>query len=117
MTLKSPKAKGSRLEREVARMIRSYLDIEAMRMPMSGAWSHFKTDIYSPDFPYSVECKNSEKFQLWQYWEQAESQAGKKTPILVHSANHRPVMVTLKFDEFLNLVKERNELWQEKRGQ
>lgn len=113
--LKSPKQKGNRLERQVAQLIRSKLKIKAHRTPMSGAWSHMKGDIYSPEFPYAVECKNTERFNLWKYWQQTTDQAtGSKTPLLVHSANHRPILCTLYFEDFLNLVKEVNELWEEK---
>lgn len=111
---KGAKLKGARLERKVAQMIRSKLGIEAKRMPLSGAWEHLKTDIYSPEFPFAVEVKNQEKMQFWQWWEQAQEQAKQKTPLLVHSSNHRPVMVSMRFEDFLNLVKEVNELWKDR---
>ena len=114
MALKSPKAKGSRLERKVAGLIRSKCGIEAYRTPLSGAFWNMKGDITSPKLPFAIECKNSERFNLWKYWEQTTEQATYKKPLLVHSANHRPIMATLLFEDLLDLIKENMELWDDR---
>ena len=34
-------------------------------------------------FPFSVECKNQEKLNIWSSLEQTETNAGKHTPLLI----------------------------------
>ncbi len=104
------KIKGSGFERKVAERLRHF-GIEAKRMPLSGADSHLKGDIYAPGFPYAIECKKQETFKLWAFWEQAVAQAfGLRKPLLVHSANDRPVMVTMAIETFLELYRENKDL-------
>ena len=40
-------------------------------------------------FPYSVECKNVEKLNVWNAYEQAEANSGKHEPLLVMKKNVR----------------------------
>lgn len=109
--LKSPKNKGSRLERKVAQKIRlSGLDKEATRMPLSGAAFSLETDIKTK-LPFAFECKNQEKVKLWEWWEQAErGRKPFKPPVLVISANYRTEIAVMKFDDWLNLVQEIEDL-------
>jgi hypothetical protein len=108
-TPKSKKAKGTRLEHKVASEIRAKLKIDAKRMPMSGAMPGFKGDIYSPEFPFTIECKNQEKIRFWEFWEQAREQKGYKPPMLVISGNHRPILAVVEIEELLNLIRTANE--------
>ena len=69
----SKKQKGTRLEKEVAKRMNEVLreyGVNAKRMPMSGAIEGFKSDIFI-NLPVSIECKNSEKWNVPEYWEQA----------------------------------------------
>lgn len=109
----SKKAKGSRLEREVAGAYRHYdIDPKATRMPMSGAMTHFKGDIWKPnDYEYLDECKNSEKVKLWEWWNQAKEQAsGARIPILHISRNDSPVLTVMAMETYMNLRKEIKDL-------
>jgi len=100
----SAKAKGSRLERAVAQAIRHKgLDDKAGRMPLSGADSHLKGDVRT-DLPYTIECKNTERVQLWKAWQQAVDQSHYHPPVLCISANHRPVLAVVELDTLLNLM-------------
>jgi len=102
----SKKAKGNRAERRVAELYRKYdIDPKATRMPMSGAMTHFKGDIWKPnDFGYVDEVKNQEKVKLWEWWSQAESQAvGMQTPVLHITGNHRPILTVITIEEYMNL--------------
>lgn len=108
-TPSSKKAKGSRLERKVAELYRRYdIDPKATRMPMSGAMTHFKGDIWKPnDYAYIDECKNSERIKLWEFWEQAESQAtGARIPILHISSNNRPILTVMRAETYFDLRRE-----------
>ena len=81
------------------------LDDNAQRMPLSGAWSHLPTDIYT-SLPYSFECKNQEKVKLWEWWEQARGQARMgKPPVLIISGNFRPMLAVMDVELLLNFLK------------
>lgn len=98
------KQKGSRLERRVAEELRrSGLDPKASRMPLSGADSHLKGDVRT-DLPYTIECKNTERVQLWKSWEQAHGQAHYNPALLFISANHRPVLAVIDMDTLMHLL-------------
>jgi hypothetical protein len=99
------KEKGRRLELKFAKMLRKINGL-AKRMPLSGADWAFKSDIYTK-LPYHFECKHQEKMKFWQWWEQTEDSCSmNKTPVLVHTANYRPVMVSLKAEDFISILKE-----------
>ena len=116
--LKSPKQKGSRLEREVAERIRSSgLDKTASRMPLSGAMECLKSDIFTK-LPISVECKNQESWKPLEYLNQAKSGAKQnEIPVVIMSKNRLPepiVMLELKdFIWILQLAKESGGLTQQ----
>ncbi len=45
-------------------------------------------------FPYSVECKNQEKLNLWSAWSQTEKNSSDYQPLLIVGKNkHRPLAV------------------------
>ena len=103
--------KGARLERKVAEELRrSGLDKQAKRSFQSGAQWAWKSDIYS-SLDFAFECKNQEKIkQLWDFWEQAESQRkAYKPPVLMFTSNDRPILAIMDLKDWINLVKERNE--------
>jgi hypothetical protein len=59
-------------------------------------------------FPYSVECKNQEKLNIWSAWEQANSNRGIYEPIIVIKRNGTAPLVVLDAENFLEYVKEFN---------
>lgn len=79
---------------------------------MSGAMAHFKGDIWKPnDYGYLDECKNSERVQLWQWWEQAKSQAsGLRIPVLHISRNNSPILTVLEAEVYFQMRKEIKDL-------
>lgn len=112
----SKKAKGNRAEKKVAEAYRRYgIDKKARRMPMSGAMTHFKGDIWKPnDHQYIDEVKNQERVQIWKFWEQTISQASMgQIPILHITGNHRPVLTVMYMDDYMNLRKEVKDLEQQ----
>jgi hypothetical protein len=116
MTANTPasrKAKGNRAERKVAEAYRHYdIDPKATRMPMSGAMTHFKGDIWKPDdYAYVDEVKNQEKINFWKWWEQAESQASSgRVPLLHVTSNNRPILTVMKLETYMDLRKEIKDL-------
>ena len=101
---KGRREKGRRLELKFAAMLRQFgLDKNASRMPLSGSSWAFRSDIKT-SLPYRFECKNQERLNLWDWWDQCYADRGYKTPVLVFSSNNRPIMVTLKADDFLAIL-------------
>jgi hypothetical protein len=104
--------KGKRLEKKFAQLIRDFgLDDKAQRRAFSGAISMVRgrADVLTK-LPFSFECKNQEKVRLWEWWEQAESEATmSKPPVLVIGGNYRPIMCAMKAETFLDILKELKE--------
>lgn len=108
ITTGSKKAKGKRLEKKVAQLIREKgLDSKARAMIGSGAFDNYKGDIYAPEVPLTFECKNQETVKIWEYWTQALAQQKVYKPAcLIVSGNYRPILAILDIDTLLNLLKE-----------
>jgi len=52
-------------------------------------------------FPYSVECKNQERLNLWGAWEQAEANAGVHEPLLIVKRNQRKPLAVMDAEKFI----------------
>jgi hypothetical protein len=106
MKAQGRKQKGNRLELKVAKALRiSGLDPRASRMPLSGASWSLPSDIHT-SLPISIECKNTEKIRFWEFWDQCRNQKiGNRTPVLAISANHRPIIMCMDIDDWINLMK------------
>ena len=57
--------------------------------------------------PYSFECKNQEKLNIWESLKQAEENSGDYPPILIFKRNRSKTYVTLDLEEFLKLINDR----------
>lgn len=113
MKASGKRQKGARLERKIASEIRRVLDLKAKRSFQSGAHWSWKSDIYAPGLNFSIEAKNQEKVRLWEFWDQAEkARKPFSPPVLMISGNYRPILAVMNLDDWLNLVKERND-WKE----
>ena len=110
MKIKSAKAKGRNLQNLVRDKLRSIFvgkkleddDIKSQTMGMSG-----EDIVLSPsakrEIPYSFECKNTERLNLWKSLEQCESNCEDRNPVLVIKRNRSEVYAVVKFDNFLSL--------------
>tara|TARA_R100000664_G_C2756408_1_gene144282 strand:- start:3152 stop:3514 length:363 start_codon:yes stop_codon:yes gene_type:complete len=114
MKASSSKAKGRRLQNFVRDKLLSCFpfleqdDIKAAIMGESGE------DIkLSPAarkvIPYSFECKNQERLNLWSSLEQAESNADDRIPVLIFKRNRSKTYVAIEVDSFLNLIQPEKE--------
>jgi hypothetical protein len=53
-------------------------------------------------FPFAVECKNTERFEVWKAIAQAEANCGDGlTPLVVFGRNRSHTYVVLRLDQFL----------------
>ena len=54
--------------------------------------------------PYSFECKNREKLNLWDSLKQAEENSGVSSPVLIFKRNRTKTYAVLEFDKLLDLL-------------
>jgi hypothetical protein len=52
-------------------------------------------------FPYSVECKKLKTFSVYKHFDQAKTNAGAWTPMLVIEGDRREALVVMRLDDFL----------------
>jgi hypothetical protein len=55
-------------------------------------------------FPFSVECKNQEKLNVWSSLEQTETNAGKHTPLLIFKRNRSKTYAVLQLDDLMKML-------------
>lgn len=56
-------------------------------------------------YPYSFECKNVEKLNIWQAINQARENAGAHTAAVVFSKNNEETMIALPLEHLLELIR------------
>ena len=111
MKPRSAKNKGKRLQNKVRDLILEKFDkleeddVRSITMGDSG-----EDILLSPAarrlFPFSVECKNQEKLNIWSSLEQAETNSGKHIPIVIFKRNRSKTYVALEFEKLLELLNE-----------
>ena len=107
--------KGKRFERDVAKILNKKFETNVRRTPMSGGMS-IKGDIIdiNPDsvlFDYHFECKNQEKLNIWKALAQARAdKPTRKIPLVVFTKNHERDYVALELEDFMNILKELEDL-------
>ena len=56
-------------------------------------------------FPMSIECKNVEKLNVWEAYEQASENCGDHEPIVVMKKNRKKPLVVVDAEYFIKLFK------------
>ena len=56
-------------------------------------------------FPFSIECKNQEKLNIWSSLEQAETNSGSHTPLLIFKRNRTKTYAVLEFDKVIRIIR------------
>ena len=78
-------------------------DIKSQTMGMSG-----EDIVLSPAarevIPYSFECKNKERLDLWKSLEQALTNSNGRRPVLIIKRNRSRVYAVIEYDAFLDLI-------------
>jgi len=101
------RAKGQRGERAWRDVLRAAGFLKACRgQQFSG--SPDSPDVRCPELPRShFEVKAVEALNVWKAMEQAVRDAGpEKIPVLAHKRNRSGWLVTMRADDWLNLVRE-----------
>ena len=111
MKPRSAKNKGKRLQNKVRDVILEKFDklepddVRSITMGDAG-----EDILLSPAarrlFPFSVECKAQESLSIWSALQQAESNAGKHTPLVIFKRNRSKTYAVLEFKELLKLLDE-----------
>ena len=111
MKPRSAKNKGKRLQNKVRDLILEKFnqlepdDVRSVTMGESG-----EDILLSPAarklFPFSTECKNQEKINIWSSLEQAETNSGNHIPIVIFKRNRSKTFVALEFEKLLELLNE-----------
>ena len=111
MKPRSAKNKGKRLQNKIRDLILEKFntlvqdDVRAITMGDSG-----EDILLSPAarrlFPFSVDCKNQEKLNIWSALEQAEENSGNHTPLVIFKRNRTKTYAVLEFDKLLKLLNE-----------
>ena len=113
MKTRSAKAKGRRLQNKIRDLLlEEFKDLEPddIRTAIMGETGE---DIkLSPaarrKIPFSFECKNQEKINIWESLNQAEENSGDYPPVLIFKRNRSKTYVTLELEEFLKLINDRS---------
>ena len=110
MKTHSCKAKGRRLQQYVRDKLlltfRELTERDVLSTPtgVSGEdiWLSEKANTI---FPFSVECKNQEKLNIWDALEKTEQSNRRESGILIFKRNNSKVYCAIEFDKFLELIK------------
>tara|TARA_R110002012_G_scaffold154312_3_gene314568 strand:- start:17785 stop:18225 length:441 start_codon:yes stop_codon:yes gene_type:complete len=122
MNPRTSKAKGRRLQNWVRDKLRYAFitawskipkleeeDIKSQTMGMPGE-DIILTPAAKRIIPYSFECKNVEKLNVWSAIEQAETNCPSKcTPVTVIKRNRSKVYAIMQFDDWMKLIGGKNE--------
>ena len=113
MKTQSRKAKGRRLQQKIMQLLIEELgidpeDIESRSMGAGGE-DLIMSKAARSKFPFSVECKNQEKLNIWSAWEQASKNKGIYDPLIVIKRNGVDPLVVLDARVFMDYVKEFND--------
>ena len=105
----SAKAKGRNLQKWVREKLIEELnihpeDIESRSMGAGGE-DLIMARAAREKFPHSVECKNVEKLNVWEAYEQAKTNCGNYEPIVVMKKNHKKPLVVVDAEYFIGLFK------------
>jgi len=106
----SCKSKGRRLQQAVRDLIlENFKDLEEDDVRSTSMGAGGEDVLLSPKarkyFPFSIECKNQEKINVWQSLKQAKENSGKHTPLLIFKRNHSKTYACLELKDLMELVK------------
>ena len=58
------------------------------------------------EIPFSLECKNQEKINIWESLNQAEENSGDYPPVLIFKRNRSKTYAVLEIDDFIDIINE-----------
>ena len=112
MKTQSAKAKGRRLQQQFRDLLIEHLeihpeDIESRSMGAGGE-DLIMARAAREKFPYSIECKNVEKLNVWEAYKQASENSKDYEPLVVMKKNNHKTLVVLDAEYFVKIHKDFN---------
>lgn len=105
---KMSRDKGKRFEREVSSLFREW-GYEAHRTAQYKGKTGDAGDVEGVPGIH-IEAKHQERMHLYEWMEQSERDAAAEKagnlPIVIHKANNKPVLVSMKFEDWILLYNE-----------
>lgn len=113
MKTSSAKAKGRRLQQKVASLlVESFKELQPDDIRSTGMGQSGEDIQLSPlartKIPFSFECKNQERLNIWSAIEQAETNTSGHDPAIVFTRNRTGTYVAIPLDTFVDLIKKVN---------
>ena len=110
MKVQSAKAKGRNLQKWTRERLIEELeiheeDVESRSMGASGE-DLIMARAARKKFPYSIECKNQERVNIWESYKQALENSGDYEPIVVIKKNHHKPLVVIDAEAFIKMHKD-----------
>ena len=107
MKTQSAKAKGRRLQQWFRDLLIEKLnihpeDIESRSMGAGGE-DLIMARAAIEKFPYSVECKNQEKINLWESYNQAQQNSKNHEPVVILKRNNSKPLILVDAEYFVKL--------------
>lgn len=107
MRPQSAKAKGRRLQQWVRDQLIEELnihpeDIESRSMGAGGE-DLIMARAARQKFPHSIECKNVEKLNVWEAYEQAQANSGDYEPIVIMKKNGKKPLVVVDAEYYIKM--------------
>jgi hypothetical protein len=113
MKTQSAKAKGRRLQQWVRDQLIEELDVHPedieSRSMGAGGEDLIMARAARQKFPYSIECKNVEKLNVWDAYLQASENSGDYEPIVVMKKNGKKPLVVIDAEYFVRLHNEKGD--------
>lgn len=111
MKTQSAKSKGRKLQQMVRDLIlETFTELEPDDVRSTSMGAGGEDLQLSPaarrKFPYSVECKNVEKLNVWGAYEQAAANSGNHEPLLIMKKNRKNPLVVIDLESFIELLKD-----------
>ena len=110
MKTRSAKSKGRRLQNKIKEiLLEAFTELEPDDIKSAIMGDSGEDIQLSPAarklIPYSIECKNQEKLNIWGALEQAEKNSGDSKPVLIFKRNRSKTYAVLEIEDFINLIK------------
>ena len=107
MKTQSAKAKGRRLQQWVRDKLIEALDVHPedieSRSMGAGGEDLIMARAAREKFPYSIECKNVEKLNVWDAYSQASENSGDYEPIVVMKKNGKKPLIVVDAEYFVKI--------------
>ena len=112
MKPQSAKAKGRKLQQQFRDLLIEELgihpeDIESRSMGAGGE-DLIMARAAREKFPYSIECKNVEKLNVWEAYKQASENSKNYEPLVVMKRNNQKALVVLDAEKVVKIYQNSN---------